>query len=76
MVIHWSLSGCKSPQMFRTSLSILAHLNNVVVWMVSIRSPVSTFSCSPFLNLLEPFQVRHLQLALPSPSRSSAFLVP
>ena len=35
MVFHWSLSGNKSPQVSRTLLSILADLNNAVVWMVS-----------------------------------------
>ena len=35
-VFHWSLSDSKSPQVSRTLLCILAVLNNVVVWMVSI----------------------------------------
>ena len=30
MVSHWSLSYCKSPQVSRTLLSILADLNNAV----------------------------------------------
>ena len=51
MVFHWSLSYCKSPQVSRTLLSILAVLNNVVLWMVSIRSPTSK-SSSPFNNPL------------------------
>ena len=38
MVSHWSLSYSKSPQVFGTLLSILADLNNEVVWMVSTRS--------------------------------------
>ena len=51
MFIHWSLSDRKSPQVSRTLLSILAVLNNAVVWMVSTRSP--TFkSSSPFSNPL------------------------
>ena len=41
MVFHWSLSDSKSPQVSRTLHSILAVLNNVVVWMVSTRSPTS-----------------------------------
>ena len=41
MVFHWSLSDSKSPQVSRTLLSILAVLNNVVVWMVSTRPPTS-----------------------------------
>ena len=48
MVFHWRLSGSKSPQVSRT-LSILAVLNNIVVWMVSTRSPTSK-SSSPFSN--------------------------
>ena len=51
MVFHWSLSDSKSPQVSRTLLSILAVLNNVVVWMVSTRPPISK-SSSPFSNPL------------------------
>ena len=51
MVLHWSLSDSKSPQVSRTLLSILAVLNNVVVWMVSTRPPTSK-SSSPFRNPL------------------------
>ena len=51
MVFHWSLSDCKSPQISRTLLSILAVLNNAVVWMVSTRPPTSK-STSPFSNPL------------------------
>ena len=47
MVFHWSLSDSKSPQVSRTLLSILAVLNNAVVWMVSTRPPTSK-SSSPF----------------------------
>ena len=48
---HWSLSDSKSPQVSRSLLSILAVLNNVVVWMVSTRPPTSK-SSSPFSNPL------------------------
>ena len=51
MVFRWSLSDSKSPQVSRTLLSILAALNNAVVWMVSIRPPTSK-SSSPFSNPL------------------------
>ena len=51
MVFHWSLSDSKSPQVSRNLLNILAALNNVVVWMVSIRPPTSK-SSSPFNNPL------------------------
>ena len=47
MVFHWSDS--KSPQVFRTLLSILAVLNSAVVWVVSTRPPTSK-SSSPFSN--------------------------
>ena len=49
MVFHWNVSDNKSPQVSRTILSILAVLNNVVVWMVSTRAPTSK-SSSPFSN--------------------------
>ena len=51
MVFHCSLSESKSPQVSRTLLSILAVLNNAVVWMVSTRPPTSN-SSSPFSNAL------------------------
>ena len=51
MVFHWSLSDNKSPQVSRTLLSILAVLNNVVVWMVSTR-PLISKSSSLFNNPL------------------------
>ena len=51
MVFHWSLSDSKSPQVSRTLLSILAVLNNVLVWMISTRPPTSK-SSSPFSNPL------------------------
>ena len=45
MVLHWSLSDSKSPQVSRTLLSILATLNTVVICMVSTRPPTSKSSC-------------------------------
>ena len=51
MVFHWSLSDSRFPQVSRTFLSIIAVLNNAVVWIVSTRPP--TFkSSSPFNNPL------------------------
>ena len=47
MFFHWSLSDSKSSQVS----SILAILNNDVVWMVSTRPPTSK-SSSPFSNPL------------------------
>ena len=51
MVFYWSLNDSKSSQVSRTLLSFLAHLNNVVVWMVSTR-PVISKSSSSFNNPL------------------------
>ena len=51
MGFPWSLSYSKSYQVSRTLLSILAVLNNVVVWMVSSRPPTSKSSI-PFSNPL------------------------
>ena len=41
MVFHWSMSDSNSPQVSMTLLSILAVLNNAVVWIVSTRPPTS-----------------------------------
>ena len=49
MIFHWSLSDSKFPQVSRILPSILAVLNNVVVWMVSTR-PLISKSSSPFDN--------------------------
>ena len=49
MVFHWSLSDSKSLQVSRNLLSILAVLDNAIVWMVSTRPPTSK-SSSPFSN--------------------------
>ena len=47
MVFQWSLSDSKSPQVSRTLLSILAILNNAVIWKVSTR-PLTSKLSSPF----------------------------
>ena len=51
MVFYWSLSDSKSPQVYRTLLSILTVLNNDIVWMVSTHPPTSK-SFNPFNNPL------------------------
>ena len=51
MVLQWSLSDSQSPQVSRTRLRILAVLSNAVVWIVSIRPPISK-SSRPFNNPL------------------------
>ena len=44
MVFYWSLGDDKCSQVSRTFPSILADLNNAVVWIVSIRPPISNSS--------------------------------
>ena len=51
MVLHWSLSDSKSPQVSRTRLRILAVLSNAIVSIVSTRPPISK-SSRPFNNPL------------------------
>ena len=51
MVSYWIISDSKSPQISRTLLSILADLNNTVVWMVSTH-PLISKSSSPCTNPL------------------------
>ena len=51
MVFHWSLRDSNCPQVSKTLLSILAVLNNAIVWMVSTR-PLTSKSSSPFSNPL------------------------
>ena len=52
MVFHWSLSDSEFPQVSRTLFSILADLNNAIVWTIST-CPVISKSSSPYINLLE-----------------------
>ena len=44
---HVDLGGSKSPQVFCTLLNILANLYSAVIWMFSVRPPIS--------KLLSPF---------------------
>ena len=41
---HWILGDSKCRQVFRTLLSILADLNNAVVWMIAARTSISIFT--------------------------------
>ena len=50
---RWSLIDIKFPQVSRTLLSILANLNNAIVWMVSTHPLISKFS-SPLLVSTHP----------------------
>ena len=66
----------KSPQLYWTLSNILANHGNVVVWLVSVRLPISNISSSiinPHLGLFVAYQ---LQLVSPSPLYSITFLVP
>ena len=78
MGFHWSLSDSKASQVSRTLLSILAVLNNEVVWMVSNHPHISKSSSLStiliFPNRPVPLPVlwwlywaRRLQLVSPSP---------
>ena len=71
---HRCLSYCKSPQVTRTLLSILADLNNSVVWLVSGYPLISRYSSS-FINLLEIVPSAQPQLVSTSPSWFIFFLV-
>ena len=51
IVLPWSLSDCKSPQISRTFLSILADLNNTLFWMI-FNCPLISNSYNPFTKLL------------------------
>ena len=46
MVIHWSLTDSKSPQVSRILLSILAVLKNAVIWTIIIIIIISIISSS------------------------------
>ena len=74
MVFHWNLSNSKSPRASRILLSILADLNNTVVWMIFDRPPISN-SSRPFPHLWGPFQARQLLLVSLWLSLSRAFFV-
>ena len=64
IVFHWSLSDSKSPQVSRTLLSILANLNNGVVWMVSACLSISN-SSSLFTKLLGIIPSAHFTIDIP-----------
>ena len=64
MVFHWSLRDNKSPQISWTFLSILADLNNVVVWTVStppLISKSSSFCTTRFTATLT--DIFHLSMS-------------
>ena len=60
-VFHWSLNDSKSPSFSRTLYSILADLNNAVIWMVLARPSISNHT-SPLTKplgivLIEPITI-------------------
>ena len=60
---YWSLSDCKSPQVTRAFLCILADFNTAMVWMVSILLLTSSFSgLFFFFKCLASFKAHQLQL--------------
>ena len=55
MIFHWNLNDSKSSQFIRNLLSILADVNNSVVWKFSILSWISNpsgLSSKPFATVL------------------------
>ena len=58
VVFLWSMSDCKSPQVFRTFLSILADINNAVILMVST---------GPFISKSSRLFINHLVTASRAP---------
>ena len=67
MVFHWSRKDRKAPRVSRTLLSILAVLNNAVIWISSVRPDT-------FPDFFGLFQVHQLQLVSLSPLDSTALL--
>ena len=74
MVFHWILNDSKSPQVFRTFLSILADLNNSVVWMVS-PCPLISKSPSHFTNTLWIVPGAQIITGIMSPSYSLIIII-
>ena len=75
-ILSDSKSLLKSPQVSRTLLSILAVLNNAVVWMVFTRPPTSK-SSSPFSNPLVTCSKRtNYNWYILSPACSTVFQFP
>ena len=75
MVFRWSLSDSKSPQVSRTLLSILAVINDIVVWMVSTRPPTSK-SSSPFNNPLVTVRKAPIAIGIIVTFMFHMFLIP
>ena len=74
IVFHGSLSECKSSQASRTLHSILADLNNAIVWIVSSRFLISK-SSSLSTNPLVTVPTHQLQMLSPSLSFSIDFSI-
>ena len=65
MVSHWSLSDSKSSQVFRTLLSILVDLNNVVVFYGFLSSFLFPSPPDPLSILCWLYRTHQLQLVSP-----------
>ena len=73
-VFHWSLSDSKSPQVSRTLLSILAVLNNTVVWMV-LHSSINLQVLHSSVNFQVPFFNKPLVTVLKSSQSTIGIIV-
>ena len=74
MVFHLSLSDSKSPLVSRTLLSILAVLNNAVVWMVSSCPPTSK-SSRPFNNPFVTVSTAQIKIGIIVTLKSTIFQI-
>ena len=69
---HWILRDSKYPQVSMILHSILADLNNAVVWIVFNRPHISR-SSSPYISLWCLYQERWFQVLWPPLSCSTVF---
>ena len=63
MVFLWSLNDGKSPQVFRTLLSILTDMNNAVVWIISTHPVISKSFC-PCTNTFVTVPRAHITICI------------
>ena len=75
MVSLCALSDRKSPQVFRTLLSILADRNNAVVWMF-LTHPHITKSSSPCINPLSVVPIASITIGITVTLQFNIFLIP
>ena len=79
MFFHRSLSDSKSPQISWTLLSILADLNNAVVWTVSTRSfiskPLVSLVTVTSVPIIVVINVTHVPQFFQFPSKVDIFIL-